>query len=237
MTAANLPIWKTIAATLRGEIAGGGYAPGGRLPTEAHLAARFGVNRHTVRHALADLAAAGEVRARRGAGVFVASHPTDYAIGIRTRFHQNVLASGRTPSRQMLRLETRAALPAEAEALGLPVLAPVHLVEGVSLVDGQPIALFRSVFPAGRFPGLPEILSRLGSVTATLTELGLPDYTRAHTKITAIAIDPLVALHLNLAVGAPALQSVAVNIDPEGRPVEFGTTIFAGERVTLTIAA
>ena len=236
MTAPALPIWKTIATTLRGEIALGAYAPGSRLPTEAQLAARFGVNRHTVRHALADMMQAGEIRARRGAGVFVASTPTDYPIGIRTRFHQNVLASGRTPSRQMLRLETRPALPAEAEALALPQASPVHLVEGLSLVDGQPVALFRSVFPAARFPGLLAVLERLNSVTATLKELGLSDYTRAQTRITAIAADPVLALHLKLAVNAPALQSIAINIDPDGRPVEFGITFFAGERVTLTIA-
>ena len=164
------PLWQTIAATLRAEIAGGGYVPGSRLPTEAQLAVRFGVNRHTVRHALTELATAGEVRARRGAGVFVAQVPTDYPISLRTRFHQNVLASGRTPSRQMLRQETRAALAVEAEALGLATGTPVHLVEGLSLVDGQPVALFRSVFPAARFPDLLAVMGRLNSVTATLRE-------------------------------------------------------------------
>ena len=230
-------IWKIIAATLRREIAGGAYGPGSRLPTEALLAARFGVNRHTVRRALADLATAGEVRARRGAGVFVTQVPTDYPISLRTRFHQNVLASGRTPSRQMLRLETRVALAAEAEALGLTAGDQVHLVEGVSLVDGQPIAVFRSCFPAVRFAGLPGVMGRLTSVTAALRELGVPDYTRAQTRITASAADPVLALHLNLPPGAPVLQSTAVNVDPQGIPVEYGVTCFAGERVTLTIAA
>ncbi len=231
------PIWRTIAATLRDEIAGGAYGPGSRLPTEALLAARFGVNRHTVRHALADLAEAGEVRARRGAGVFVTQVPTDYPISLRTRFHQNVLASGRTPSRQMLRLETRVALAAEAEALSLAAGDLVHLVEGLSLVDGQPIAVFRSTFPAARFDGLPELMARLTSVTAALSELGVPDYTRAQTRITAIAADPVLALHLNLTSGAPVLQSMSVNVDPQGQPVEFGMTFFAGERVTLTVAS
>jgi len=236
MTSPNLPIWKTIAITLRGEISAGAYAPGSRLPTEAQLAARFGVNRHTVRHALSDLAAQGAVRARRGAGVFVASTPTDYAIGIRTRFHQNMLASGRTPSRRILRLETRPALPAESEALNLPTAPLVHVVEGLSLVDGQPVALFRSVFPAARFPGLLALMERLNSVTATLKELGLHDYTRAQTRITAIAADAVLAAHLNLPLNAPALQTVALNIDAAGQVVEFGTTFFAGERVTLTVA-
>ncbi|MDO9527337.1 MAG: GntR family transcriptional regulator, partial [Gemmobacter sp.] len=91
-------LWKTIADTLAAEIGRGHYAPGDRLPSEAALAARFGVNRHTVRHALGGLADQGLVHARRGAGVFVQGKPAEYALGRRVRFHQNVLASGRTPS-------------------------------------------------------------------------------------------------------------------------------------------
>ena len=65
---ARSPIWKSIAATIGDEIAKGHYGPGDKLPTEAALSARFGVNRHTVRHALSDMAERGLVRARRGAG-------------------------------------------------------------------------------------------------------------------------------------------------------------------------
>ena len=48
------PVWKSIAATLEAEIGQGHYRTGDKLPTEAALSARFGVNRHTVRRALAD---------------------------------------------------------------------------------------------------------------------------------------------------------------------------------------
>ena len=86
------PIWRSIANTLQTEIAHELYRPGDKLPTEAELADRFGVNRHTVRQGLASLAEVGIVHARRGSGVFVAARPTDYALGQRVRFHQNVTA-------------------------------------------------------------------------------------------------------------------------------------------------
>lgn len=230
-------LWRSIAETLTAEIASGHYRPGDKLPTEAALAARFGVNRHTVRHALAALAEAGAVHARRGAGVFVTAKPTDYALGRRVRFHQNVLASGRTPSRHILRQETRPADPGEAAALTLPVGALVQVVEGLSLADGTPLAMFRSIFPTARFPHLLNAMTRLGSVTAALAEAGVTDYTRAETRITALAADALLALHLRLAQGAPLLRSVAVNVDAAGQPIEFGTTWFAGDRVTLTVSS
>jgi GntR family phosphonate transport system transcriptional regulator len=228
-------LWKSIAGTLAAEIADGNYRTGSRLPSESDLAARFGVNRHTVRHALTDLAARGLTRSRRGAGVFVAARPTDYPLGRRVRFHQNLAAAGVAATRRVLRLETRPAGPREAEALALAAGAPVHVFEGLSLGDGAPMALFRSVFPAERLPGLAARLAHEPSITAALAAEGVGDYTRASTRLTAKLATPLQAVHLQVAAGAPILRSVAINVDAEGRPVEYGTSWFAGDRVTLVV--
>lgn len=230
-------LYTAIGDTLRSEIADGHYRPGDRLPTEADLAARFGVNRHTLRRALADLAEAGLVHARRGAGVFVALRPMDYALGRRVRWHQNIAASGRMPSRRITRRESLPAAPREAAALRLAEDAAVHVIEGISLADGEALAVFRSVFPADRFPGLLEVLGREESVTAALAACGLGDYTRVETRLTAKKADPVLASALQVRPGDPILRSVAINADAAGVPVEYGTTWFAGDRVTLTLSA
>ena len=232
---ARSALWREIAETLQAEIARGHFPPGSRLPTEADLSARFGVNRHTVRHALADLAARGLVLARRGAGVFVTGRATDYPLGRRVRFHQAITAAGQVPSRDLTRIETRLADAHEADLLSLNPGALVHVVEGVSKADGQPLAAFRSVFPAARFPDLPAALSQTNSITEALSHSGLTDYTRAFTRLTAKAAKPMLALSLQLKEGAPVLRSVSVNIDAAGQPVEYGTTWFAGDRVTLIV--
>lgn len=229
-------IWSAIATSLTDEIASGHYRPGDRLPTEAALAARFGVNRHTVRHALGALAERGIVHSRQGAGVFVAQRQTDYPLGRRVRFHQNVLAAGQTPSRRISRTETRPCDTAEARALGLKPGDAVHVVEGLSLADGQPIAAFRSVLPAARFPSLLDQVRGTGSITRALAAVGLTDYTRAETRLTAQLADPVLAVALSVRPGAPVMRTVAVNVGPDSMPVELGTTWFAGERVTLTVA-
>lgn len=229
-------LWSAIASTLRDEIAEGTYPQGAKLPTEADLARRFGVNRHTVRRAVGSLGEAGLVHARRGSGVYVAARPAEYALGRRVRFHQNLVASGRTPDRRITRLETRDAAPAEVEALRILPGETVHVIEGVSLADGQPIATFRSVFPARRFPGLLAAMEEQTSVTAALAACGLTDYVRSETRLTATLADPLQAVALQTGTGGPVLRSVAVNVDVAGVPVEFGTTWFAGERVTLTVS-
>lgn len=229
------PLWSSIATTLRDEITAGQYRPGDRLPTEAALARRFGVNRHTVRHALSGLVEDGTITTRRGAGAFVSRAPTDYPLGRRVRFHQNLEAAGRLPEKQFLHIETRTADHEEAAALALPPTAQVHRVEGVSLADGLPIAHFVSTFPAARLPDLPAHLHRTGSVTQALAACGIPDFTRASTRLSARRATALEARHLMLREGDPVLFSIALNVDPNGAPIELGQTAFAGDHVTLSI--
>ncbi|MBF9030890.1 phosphonate metabolism transcriptional regulator PhnF [Rhodobacterales bacterium HKCCE3408] len=230
------PIWRTIAGTLRTEIAGGLYPPGGKLPSEAQLAARFAVNRHTVRHALKALAEEGLTFSRRGAGVFVAAPPpAEYAISGRVRFHRQIEAAGRLPSRKILMLETRAAAPDEAEMLALDPGAPVHVCEGLSFADDWPIAVFRSVYPAAPLPGLPDDLRETGSVTEAFARAGIADFHRASTRMTAREADATEARHLRLPERAPVLETVGLNVDPDGRRLEYGRSVFAGGRVTLTV--
>jgi GntR family phosphonate transport system transcriptional regulator len=228
-------LWAAIAETLKGEIAAGQYVPGAKLPTEAELSARFGVNRHTVRHALAALEEAGLTHARRGSGVYVTARPTDYPIGRRVRFHQNLKAAGREPGRLVRHIETRPANREEAEALTLEQGAPVHVVEGTSLADHLPVALFRSVFPAARFPDMARLMGEQSSVTTALAASGVSDYTRSWTRITAKQASSTQALLLQVREGTPILRAVSLNVDADGAPVEFGKTWFAGERVSLTV--
>ncbi len=236
MPAKRTPIWLSISTRLTEDISQGRYAPGGKLPTEAELSARFGVNRHTVRHALKSMAETGLVHARRGAGVFVAQVPTDYAIGKRVRFHRNLEQAGRLPGKQVLHLETCMASVEESDALGLAEGAQVHVYEGLSLADAQPIATFRSVFPAQRFPALNKHLDQLRSVTAAFRALGVTDYTRAWTRVNAQRADATQARLLQISEGDPVLRTIGVNMDGTERPIEYGTSWFAGDRITLTLS-
>lgn len=230
-------LWTAIYETLRGDIEAGRYASGDKLPTEVQLAARFGVNRHTVRRALAGLAQDGLAHPRRGAGVFVTHVSTDYPLGRRVRFHQNVLAAGRTPSRKMLLLETRLADAAEAEALAIEPSAQVQVCEGLSFIDDSPIAVFRSVFPAARFPDMLDHLRENGSVTVALKAAGVEDYERRSTRMNAKLASATIAALLELKPGDPIFRTTGINVDGAGMPVEFGRTWFAGDRVTLTLGA
>ena len=229
-----MTLWRSIADTLRAEIARGQWRPGQQLPAEAVLAARFGVNRHTLRHATQALADEGLLFARRGAGVFVAAVPVDYPLGSRVRFHRNIELAGKVPGRRIDAVMTRAASASEMRLLELPDGAQVHAVEGVSTVDGRPVALFRSAFPAALVPALPAAVKASGSITRALEACGIADYRRVRTRIAAQIADEAQAAQLQIEPGEALLRTETLNL--AGRtPIERGVTWWAAERVTLAV--
>ena len=231
----NTPLWTAIARALRADIAEGRYAPGDKLPTEAKLAERHGVNRHTVRHALSALVEEGLVRTRRGAGAFVAARPTDYPIGKRVRFTENLRRAGRMPGRDVLSTEIRVATPEEAAVLDVAPGARIFVSHGRSLADGRPLALSESYYPLDRLPGIPEALAEGRGVTHALKAAGVRDYTRASTRVSAVLATATQAVVLQVREGAPLLKTTSLTVDLDGVPVEFGRTWFAGDRITLTL--
>ena len=227
-------LWRHIYDTLSREI-GDRYAPGAKLPTEAELARRFAVNRHTVRRALAALAEGGRIHVRRGAGAFVTQARLDYAIGPRTRFSQNLTAAGHTSERHLLRIETLAADTTERRHLALAKGAQVHVAESFSRSDGVPVAYKRMAFPADRLPGLPQALRDAPSVTAALAGCGIADYQRLWTRLTAERPGAIIARHLHMPETSPVLRSESLDADITGVPVEYGIAWFCSERIQLVV--
>src|SRR5215510_9537366 len=150
---AGVSLWRRIADELEQSIAGGRFEPGSRLPGEIDLAATFGVNRHTVRRAIAALAERGLVRAERGSGTYVEPPRIAYPIRARTRFSEIVGAAGRAVTG---RLMASAVEPAEGEIARRLKVRPGTSVVRLELLrhaDRIPLCAATSWLPAERFPG------------------------------------------------------------------------------------
>ncbi|THF63951.1 phosphonate metabolism transcriptional regulator PhnF [Pseudothauera nasutitermitis] len=227
----GIALWRQIERTLAEEIHGPAYRPGDRLPTEAELAARFGVNRHTLRRALSALQEAGLVSIEQGRGTFVHADVMEYQIGKRTRFSENVLHSRRQPGGRLLRAQEVPAGAETARALGLRPGTPVLLLEMLREADGLPVSLAIHYFPKERCAGLIEAYEHSGSITSALFSLGIKDYTRAQTRVTTRLPLGDEARLLRQARSQPVLVSEGVNLDPDGLPLEYSVACFAGQRV------
>jgi len=231
----GVALWRQIASTMEGDIAGGVLPPGGRLPTEAELSARFAVNRHTVRRAMEELEGRGLVRIEQGRGSFVSEDVLDYPVGPRTRFSETIRRQNREPAGRILKIVEVAAEGTVADALKLRRGRPVVLVQRLGLVDGRPVVIGDHYFSAAQFPGVAALLAEDPSVTRALGLLGVPDYRRAVTRVTARMPTAEEAQLLEQARTRPVLVTEAVNVDPAGEPVEASFACYAAGRMQIVV--
>lgn len=230
------PKWKRVRAAIEQEIEEGHLAPGDRLATEPELAARYGVGRHSVRRAIAELARQGTLRAEQGRGTFVEAAPLiAYAIGQRTRMRQNLAAQGLSRSGETLSEEIRPARWRVARALGLEEGAPVWRTERLSRADGLPLAVGAIYHCAARFPDMAARRAAHAGLTETYASYGITDYLRAETTLHSRLARPLEAERLQQHPDIPVLVLRATDALPDGTPISFSQAVWAATRVQFSI--
>ncbi len=233
--AQGVTLWRRIADDLEQAIALGAHAAGERLPGEVEIATRFGVNRHTVRRALAELTARGLIRAERGSGTYVERSRLAYPIGARTRFSEIVGSAGRDPGGRLIGHGSENAAPDIARQLGLKVGDAVVRLEILRSADRVPICSTTSWLPAARAADAARVFRASRSITATLAHFGIKDYRRQSTRITAAAADALDAERLQLVPGRAILIVDSINVTMTGTPILTSRARFAADRVELVV--
>jgi len=230
----GVALWRRIADDIRLDIVGGKLPRGERLPTEAALAERFSANRHTVRRALAVLAEEGVVRAEQGRGTFVLeARRLSYPIGRRTRFTEGLAGQARDTRTELLSSGQENATFNVARGLGINPGTRVVRLEVLSFADGRPLSRSTSWFAYRRFPAIAATYAETGSITRALAQLGVEDYVRQSTRISARHATPDEALLLRLAPGSVMLVTEIVDADQQAEPIQYALSRFPAERLEL----
>jgi GntR family transcriptional regulator, phosphonate transport system regulatory protein len=228
----GVALWRQIASRLQQDIGAGIYLPGGRLPTEAELSQHFRVNRHTVRRALEELSRSGLVRVEQGRGSFVAEDVLEYAVEPRTRFSEWIRRHNKEPSGRVLQLRETAADAHVAAGLGLRPGNRIVMLQRLGLADERPVSISDHCFPA-RLKGLIEALRESSSITEALRSVGVSDYRREITRVTARLPTGEEAELLRMPRNRPLLICENVNVDGDGAVVEFGISRYPTPRVQI----
>jgi GntR family transcriptional regulator, phosphonate transport system regulatory protein len=223
----GIALWRQIAQALEADIAGGVYPPGAQLPTEAQLAERFGVNRHTLRRAIGHLQMAGQLRVEQGRGTFVQAGTVSMRAGGPAR---GGYADETGSKSQILRTGVFRADPQSARNLGLKAGDAVVLIEFLHIADGRPVTITSHHFPGDRFRGLVEAFREEGTLSAALRRFGVDDCQCKRTKVSARLPSPADARHLHMPRSQPVVVAESVNVDPAGKPVDYSVTRSAGQR-------
>ncbi|MGE0230542.1 MAG: phosphonate metabolism transcriptional regulator PhnF [Flavobacteriaceae bacterium] len=233
----GVALWRQIADAIRADIRSGRYAAGQRIPADTALAETFGVNRHTVRRALAVLAREGLIASFRGRGTFVTAQPDRirYPIGQRTRFSEIIQSQNREPRGRLISSGRIRAGGALARTLAVPAGSDVIEIETLYMADGTAFSVTTSWFSADRFPDLVAAYAETGSLTAALTRYGAGDYARLENRIYADVAGAADARLLGLREGQPVLIIDSVNGLGPHDPIQFSRARCAADRVELIV--
>ncbi|KAA5604662.1 phosphonate metabolism transcriptional regulator PhnF [Roseospira marina] len=229
----GVALWRQVQAHVETALADGTLKPGDQIPTEAQMADRFGVNRHTIRRAMAELEDRGLIRVEQGRGSFVQEPILSYRIGQCTRFTDNVIGENRRPSRAVVDVRTLRAEGLPADALGLRPQDTLACVSVVSDCDGHRVSYSDHFFSARRFPGIDDAVRAERSVTAALRRFGIMDYRRKWTQVTARMPTARDAEWLHQNRTRPILLTESLNVDSDGHPIEFGRSQFSSDWVQI----
>jgi GntR family transcriptional regulator, phosphonate transport system regulatory protein len=232
----GVALWRRIADELEQSINQGTFRAGTKLPAETEIAERFGVNRHTVRRAIAALTERGLVRAERGSGTYIEADRITYPIRRRTRFSEIIGGAGHTVGGRLVASSIENADTEIAKRLKLKPSAPVIRMERVRQADGVPIVASTTWLPANRFPNAARIYAMSSnSMTRMLANFGVRDFTRERTRVTAAVAEAADAESLKIALGRPLLVVESVDADPDGVPILTTRSRFASDRVALVL--
>lgn len=234
----GITVWRQIADDLLARMDQGEIAVGQRLPNETELAQSYGVNRHTMRRALQELAALGRLQIRHGRGTFVAEPVFDYHFLERPRFSEWVKKYQKPGSNQilaatLLSLEDLPELPRIRQYDVFPDHPQVAMIKTLGLVGDDPISIARHVFFGEALLPLVDDLQQGLGITQALHQRGIADYTRLRSTISTTLPAPEDRRLLSMHPGESIFVCENVNVDSHGVGIEFSTVLYPGSRVRL----
>lgn len=218
------PLYQQIKGLITRALQAGEWKPGELIPSEASLAARYGVSQGTVRKAVDELAAEGLVLRRQGRGTFVSTHHEER---VKFRFLRLVPDGDDQQPQPMERrfLDCKRIRASQDLARMLHVKAGEGLtqIRRLLLLAGQPV-VYEDIYLAGAaFRALTA--ERLDSYSGPLYALFESEYAtrmvRAEERLRAVNAGEVEANALHVEPGQALLQVERLSFTYGDRPVEF----------------
>jgi len=219
------PLYRQVKSHLVQRVLAGEWKPGEVLPSEMKLAEAYGLSQGTVRKAIEEMAAEGLVSRQAGRGTFVTSHSGDRRP---FRFHRLFSDDGRKIAGDNVEFIYCHEAPAgqrAADALKLPVGAPVIETLRRRHFDGRPVLVECICIPPGRFPGIAAALlaEKPASIYLLMERRHNTLVTRVEERVRARLPDPEEARLLELSRETPVLEVERAAFSLGGEPVEWRT--------------
>ncbi|MGW8462181.1 UTRA domain-containing protein [Pseudomonas sp. GL-B-19] len=208
-----------IGQVLQEQLDHGLLASGSKLPAERKLSELFGTTRITVREALLQLEAQGQIYREERRGWFVSPPRLAYNLMQRSHFHAMVSAQGRVPSTEVISARLQPASAAVCAWLQLPALSSVIQICRARRIDERLVLYVEHYLNPQYFPGILEF-----DLNQSITELYARHYDlhygRVRFEIVPTSLSADAAAALRVSVGSPGLRIARVNYDQHERLID-----------------
>ena len=237
VSSSRSPRYVGIATELRERILDEHLAPHTLVPSERELSEQFGVSRMTARQALMLLESEGHVYRRPPRGTFVAEPRVRFQIG---SFSQEADRLGRHASAQLLWARALTGVGNGATrartALELADDDTVHAFRRLRLMEGEPLAIETTYFPASLTPGILDAEAD-GSLWELLRERYGVRMTRSTAVIESIVLDEESCDRLSVRAASSGILLTRRTFDQDDRCVEFARDVYRADRAAFEVSA
>ncbi|MDX8450230.1 phosphonate metabolism transcriptional regulator PhnF [Mesorhizobium captivum] len=231
----SLPLWRQVQAELELDISRGEMVAGDRFPTEAELAQRFNVHRHTVRRAIEALREKALVRVEHGHGTYVRERTVPHVLSSGGRLSATLRQLSHTNDRRVVGTDKIGPDPAISKALRLKPRQEVMRVDLLGEMDGTPVTFSAMHFPLPRFKGIEKLIERTGSITHSLTAFGVAQYQRRETRVSAKLPTRSEAELLDQPRTQPVLTIWSLDVDDTGSPITYSRSCLSTRWIELVV--
>ena len=232
-----IPKYLQISAWLKELVRSGRYQAGQQLPSEVDLARTCGVNRNTLRQAVAGLVAAGILRKEKGIGTFVATAKPlalKHRLARISSFRDDLSEVGIRERTKILRIKVEDANEYLARKLLLGPRQKVIAVRRLRKGNGTPFIYEESYLPHEPFHPIVE-MDLTGSMYQILSERFQVVLARSEQSLRAANLKGRIAKILDLPENAAGIFMESITYDENNLPIELLFSYYRGDKYVFEI--
>lgn len=230
-----IPYYRQIADQLRELIHTKRLSPGEPIWSEGKLAQQFGVSKMTVRQALQNLRQEGLLVVEKGKRPRIGAGRAKKNFQELKGFTEEMARRGMRASSKLLAIEKAEPGARVQEALRLNLGEKIYRIRRLRLADGELMGLETSHLPVALFPELDKQDLQNQSLYFLLENVYGVRLERSVEELEAISAHGEEAKLLDIARGSPLFSIRRTVYSAGDDPVEYGLSLFRGDRYTATV--
>ncbi|UCF83439.1 MAG: GntR family transcriptional regulator [Desulfobacteraceae bacterium] len=232
-----IPKYLQISAWLKELIQTGRYRKGEQLPSEIELSKMCGVNRNTLRQAIAELVSAGLLRKEKGMGTFVSSTmpvALKHSLKRISSFSDDLCEIGIKENTKVLKKSIEDANDQVAKTLVLGVNSKVIVVRRLRAGNGIPFIYEESYIPYDMFKKILD-MDLTGSMYKIISERFNIVLAWCEQTIRAVNLKGKIARILDLPENSAGIFMESITFDENSIPVEVLCSYYRGDKYVFEV--